>query len=429
MLQTSILKISPGKTVSTAKFFRAALLLISLFLVSISAAKADIIADWNAIGVTVIVTNAQRPPAASYIDLTYMHIAIYDAVNAIDGRYKPFAIKLDNVPSDASKEAAAAAAAYNILKNLFPSQQSFLDDAYARSLATIADGAGKAHGISVGEQVATRFLALRTGDGRNADVPYVAGSGPGVWQPTPPALAPTPLTPWVAKMKPFVMREPSQFRAEGPPDLASKRWAKDFNETKSLGSAASTTRTADQTELARFYTEHGGPQYGRLSRDIAAAQGLSLADSARFFAQVYVTCSDAWIAGWDSKYQFNFWRPVTAIRAADTDGNPATDVDSGWTPVATTPNHPEYPSAHGFLTASYIEAVRRFFGTKRLTFTVTSTVTGTSRTFHNTDDLIDEVIEARIWGGMHYRTSMLDGVEIGKSVAKWVAKHSFKPAN
>jgi len=230
-------------------------------------------------------------------------------------------------------------------------------------------------------------------------------------------------------MKPFALREPAQFRAEGPPDRASKRWAKDFNETKSLGSADSTARTAEQTELARFYTEHGGTQYGRLSRDIAASQGLSLADSARFFAEVYVTCSDAWIAGWDSKFHFNFWRPVTAIRAADTDGNPATVADPGWTPAATTPNHPEYPSAHGFLTASYIEAVRRFFGTKRLTFTVTSTVTGTSRTFHNTDDLIDEVIEARIWGGMHYRTSMVDGVELGKSVAKWVARHSFKPAN
>jgi hypothetical protein len=209
--------------------------------------------------------------------------------------------------------------------------------------------------------------------------------------------------------------------------LDSNRWAKEFNETKSLGGANSTTRTAEQTEIGRFYTEHCGSQYARSLRDLAAAQGMSLADNARLFAQLYVTWADAWIAGWDSKLFYSFWRPVTSIRAGETDGNPKTDSDSSWTPLATTPNHPEYPGAHGFFTAAYAEVLRRFFGTRRVNTTFTSTVTGTSRAFNTTDDLIDEIVEARIYGGMHYRTSSERGVQLGKKVAKWVDKHFFKP--
>lgn len=391
-------------------------------------ARADQVTDWNANG-AIAALNAGRSPAAMVIDLAYMHAAIYDAVNAIDGGYSVYAVTPSNVPPDASKEAAAVAAAYNVLKTLLPTQQAFLDSQYATSLAAITDGDAKTHGIAVGEEVAALFLESRGGDGRNANITYTPGSGPGAWQPTPPGFA-AGLTPWVAETRPFGILSPSQFRAEGPPPLGSARWAADFNETKSLGDANSTTRTAEQTEIGRFYgIEHPGAQYARIFRNFAAEQDMNLADNARLFAVLYVTVADSQIAVWDSKYHFGFWRPVTAIRSAETDDNPATDADPAWLPLVTTPGHPEYPAAHGAFTGAYAEALRRFFDSKQVSITLTSTATGTSRTFNKTDQLIDEIIEARIYGGMHYRTSCKHGVKMGEKVAKWVAKHYFKPVN
>ncbi len=428
LYETIIERIATTVTARKTWLREVALMLAFCFLLSPVSARADKVTDWNAIGIAAAVTNAGKPPAASVIDLTYMHAAIYDAVNAIDGRFNVYAVKPSSVPSDASTEAAAVAAAYNVLKSLLPTQQAFLDTQYAASLATIPDAPAKTHGIAVGEEVAALFLALRAGDGRNANTTYTPGIGPGAWQPTPPAFA-AAQTPWIAEMRPFAILTPDQFRAEGPPALSSAAWAADFNETKSLGAVNSTARTVEQTEIGRFYTEHTGAQYARIFRDFAIAKGMSLPDNARLFAMLYVTAADALIAGWDSKYHFGFWRPVTAIRAGDTDGNPATEADPTWTPLATTPSHPEYPAAHGFFTAACAETLRRFFDTKHVTITLTSTVTGTSRTFNKTDQLIDEIIEARIYGGMHYRTSCVHGVVIGKKVAKWVAKHYFQPIN
>ena len=391
-------------------------------------ARADMVTDWNAIANTAVVTNAGRPPGAAHVDMAYVHIAIYDAVNAIDGRYSAFAVTPSSVPPGSSPEAAAAAAAHHVLRNFFPAQQGFLDAAYAASLAAITDGAAKTNGIAVGTEVAILFLALRIGDGRNASVTYTPGSGPGEWQPTPPAFAP-PLAPWMAYMRPFALLDSSQFRAEGPPALDSAQWAADYNETKSFGALNSTSRTPEQTEIGRFYSEHVTAQYNRIFREFAASQGLSLADNARLFAMLYVASADALIAGWESKYYYRFWRPVTAIRAGDTDDNPATEANLTWTPLVLTPPHPEYPAAHGCFTGAVAQTLRAFFGTKRVTITLTSTVTGTARTFHNTDDLIHEIIDARIFGGMHYRTSGEHGTVIGKRVAKWVAKHYFRPIN
>ena len=411
-----------------AALSRAALALVFAAVIQVASARADVITDWNEIGNTAAVINSGKPAAASVIDLTYMHAAMYDAVNAVDGRYTPYAVRVKNVPAGASKEAAAVAAAYTVLRAVLPAQQSFLDAKYAQSIATIGGGQGKIDGIALGEIVANRLLELRDGDGRNAAVTYTPSPGPGVWQPTPPAFA-AAQTPWVAQMKPFALMTPSQFRAPLPPALSGEAWAADFDETRRLGAVNSTERTPEQTEMARFYAEHTGTQYARAFRDFAQAQSLSLDDDARLFAVIYVTLSDALIATWDSKYHYGFWRPVTAVRAADTDGNPATEADAGWTPLLTTPNHPEYPAAHGVFTAAYAEALRRFFGTKRVPLRLTSAVTGTARPFDNTDDVIKEIIEARIYGGLHYRTSCHEGVEIGKKVAKWVARRYFLPAN
>lgn len=248
-----------------------------------------------------------------------------------------------------------------------------------------------------------------------------------MWQPTLPSYAP-PLTPWISKMRPFMIANPSQFRPAGPPNLSSRRWARDFDETKTLGDLNSQTRTAEQTEIGRFYCEHAGTQLSRNFRDFAARQKMSVEDNARLFAMLYLSVADSVIAAWDAKYYFGYWRPVTAIRAADSDGNEFTAQDSNWLPLMPTPDHPEYPAAHGSVTAAYAEALRHFFKTKRINITLSSTVTGTSRTFQNTDDLIKEIIDARVYGGMHYRTSVVDGAAIGSKVTKWMSKHYFQPA-
>jgi len=403
-------------------------LLIAALLPAI--ACADVVSDWSAVAITAAV-NAHRSPNAATFDLTYVHVAIYDAVNAIDGRYTPFSVQLTDVPADASKEAATAAAAYTVLKTLYPSQQAFLDSTYAAALAAIPGGIAKDQGVAIGTAVATQFLALRANDGRDADIPYVFGSGPGVYQLTPGAPAPpaSPAIPWLAKAKPFALESPDQFRPDGPPDLDSHKWAEVFNETRTYGALNNSLRTPEQTEIGLFYTENPAIQFNRIFRTFAAAQHFAIADSARFFAQLYVTITDALIAGWDGKYHFNFWRPVTAIRAGDTDGNDDTVADPGWLPLAVTPNHPEYPAAHGFFTGSYATFLRLFFGTKKVHITLSSTVTNTERTFDNTDDLIAEIIDARVYGGMHYRSSVEDGVGVGKSVARWVAKYYFQPVD
>jgi hypothetical protein len=391
-------------------------------------ASGSVITDWNAVASTSIVVKAGRPPAASIVDTIYVNVAMYDAVNAIDGRYSVFAVSPTTPTSGASEEAAAIAAAYGVLRAFFPSQASFLDPTYAASLAAIPDGDAKSRGIAIGSEVASLLLAARSGDGRNAPITFTPTPGPGVWQPTPPAFA-AAQAPWIAQMRPFGTVTSSQFRADPPPELTSDAWAADYNETKTFGAIDSTARTPEQTEIGRFYAEHTGAQYNRILREFAASQNFSLADEARFLAQMWVSCGDAIIGVFESKYFYGRWRPITAIRAGDTDGNPATDPDPTWTPLAVTPNHPEYPAAHGAFTGALAEALRQFYGTKDVTITLSSTVTNTTRTFTNTDDLVKEVIDARIFGGMHFRTSVVEGKVLGTKVAKWVARHHFLPSD
>ena len=415
-------KIKEAKTFIIVGFF----LSLSLFL-TVVPAKADVVTEWNEIAETVIVSNAKRPAGAALVDMACVHAAIYDAVNAIDGRYSVYSVQIPNAPTEASKEAAAMTAAYHVLKKLFPAQQEYLETKYQESLSKVSEGKSKTDGISIGETVANRFTKSRAHDNRDANVPYIPkikqGSG---WQPTFPTYA-APLTPWLARMRPFMIESPWQFRPLGPPSLSSQKWAKDFNETKAFGDLNSKVRTPEQTEIGLFYTEHAGSQLSRIFRDFAATQKISLVDNARLFAMLYLSVADSLIAAWDSKYHFNYWRPVTAIRNADSDGNRLTETNSEWVPLAPTPDHPEYPAAHGSITAAYVEVLRHFFKTKNINIALTSSVTGTSRKFRNTDDLIREIINARVYGGMHYRKSGEDGVLIGKKVAHWMAEHYFQP--
>ena len=399
-------------------------LMLSLVLLSVTPiVKADKVTDWNAIGAQTLLT-AGNAGAAGSVDMAYMHIAIYDSVNAIEAGYAVFAVHPSNVPPGASAEAATVEAAYCILRLLYPAQATYLDAQHAASLATIPDGQAKLDGIAVGDEVATLFLSSRVGDGRGANVTYTPGTGPGAWIPTSPA---PPAAVWLSRMRPFAIESPTQFRPEPPPALDSEEWVADYNEVKRMGSLNSSERTPEQTTLGRFFLDPGVPQDAGALRQLAIERRLSLKDDARLFAQVYVALADATIAGWDSKYHYGFWRPITAIRAGNTDGNPNTEADPTWTPLATTPNHPEYLSAHAFVDSALTETLREFFGTKKLDVTLRSTTTGTSMSFSNTDDIVKAVEDARVFAGFHYRTSCVRGAVLGKKVAKYVAKNYFQP--
>jgi hypothetical protein len=389
-----------------------------------AAASADVITDWNATAESVLVAKGhQGPPGYAFV-----HIAMYDAVNAIDGRYQVFAVTPMTSPRGASKEAAAAAAAYTVLRTAYPDQATLLDAAYEKSLASVPGGPPKEKGIVVGTEVANAWLALREGDGREAQVPYVHGPAlPGVYQRTPPALA-NALAPWLAEMRPFAMTSPSQFRAYGPPDLTSERYAKDVAMVKALGSATSTERTAKETEIARFYTESPTTFFSHNLREFAAGKNLGVAGNARLFAMVFVTAADSMIACWDSKYHHNFWRPITAITTTLDDGNPATEYDPAWTPLAPTPPHPEYPAGHGCVSTGYAEALRHFFGTPYVKVTLTSSVAGSApHVFQHTNEMVDEIVMARVFGGMHFQTSVEHGAIIGRQVGRLVARNHFRP--
>jgi len=401
---------------------------LAMMVLAPSIANGNAVDDWSAIGNQVIIINANRSGTGN-IDFAYMYIAIYDAVNAIDQGHTVFAVRPTSSPAGASPEAATAAAAYTVLKWLFPAQESFLTTTYDTYIANLP-AAGKAEGIAVGTEVGTALTLLRTGDGRNANVPYTFQFGPGQYQQTP-GGPPTPVTPWLAQMRTFAIHDSTQFRAEPPPDLSSDLWAEDFNLTKQYGALTGSLRTPEQTAQGLFFAENPGQQVNRNVRLVASDHHLSLVDSARFFAQVYVTIADAQMTTWNSKYHYNFWRPVTAIRNGDTDGNPATDPDHAWLPLVVTPGHPEYPAAHPTVTGAFAFAVQQFFGTKKVNvnFTSTSVTPGVTSVveFDNTDDIVKYVEWGRIYGGMHYRTSTVRGKVVAQKVARYVAAHYFLP--
>jgi hypothetical protein len=312
---------------------------------------------------------------------------------------------------------------------LFPEQQPDLDAKYSASLAEIDDGPAKTNGISVGQQTAAGILALRANDRRDAIVPYTPGSGPGVWVPTPTGFLPAQ-APETGQVLPWTLNSPSQFRAAPPPDLTSKTWRRDYNEVKTLGVMTGSTRTPEQTDIGVFWADQPMLQWNRAWRGISLEQGLSLMDNARFFAMLTTASSDALIACWETKYFYNFWRPVTAIRAGDTDDNPGTSPDPDWIGLAVTPNHPEYPAAHGCFSAASTETLEFFFGTDKFEFNIDSEfpdVTEPVRSYKRFSQALDEVLNARIYGGMHYRNSVNKGAIIGKQVSHFATRHFFKP--
>lgn len=358
-------------------------------------------------------------------DLVTTHLAMYDAVMAIAGTHKPYAIKPTASGAGAGAvgmNAAAIEAAYRVLKALFPAGGAHYEERYAADLAALPDGNAKARGLAIGAEVAAGMLALRANDGRATVLPpYVPGTLPGQFRGANPINRIAPF------VKPFTTLSHAQFRAPGPPALTSAAYAADLNEVSAIASATSAIRSAEQTEIARFETENPNTYWERNLRPFVTASA-DLAENARLAAMLWTAYQDALGGCFESKYHHNFWRPSSAIPLADTDGNPATHPDPGWTPHVPTPNHPEYPAAHGCATGALMETVRGFYRTKHVSFTFSSSVPGTTpRPYTSTDEKIREVLDARVWGGMHFRTSTEHGAELGKSVAKWVVKHHFQP--
>jgi hypothetical protein len=387
-------------------------------------ASADTVTEWNLSATNALMVTAGQPPQQSVPHLAMVHGAVYDAVNAIDGGHEGYLISSRLATPSDSQDAAAATAAFRVLVHLVPAQQPSLQAQYAASLAAIPDGSSKTRGIAVGEAAAAAMIAARTNDGRFGAFRFVVGAGAGAWKPVLPGFVNDPSA-WLKDAKPFLIRSAAQFRSDGPLDLTSRRYARELAEVKELGSATSTARTADQTLAARYWAENPPATWSRIFRTLAAQERLSLVDNGRLFAVLYMTGADALISVWADKARCSFWRPITAIREADTDGNPRTEPDAGWLPLIATPPYPEHPSGHSGLSGSFVKTLQQFFGTDKVAWSDTNNA-GLTRSFTRFSQAIDDVVDARVWSGIHFRTADEQGEEIGQQVARWRARHYFR---
>jgi len=403
---------------------------------------ANEVTNWNSIAQTTILAQppiASAPPASS-VFMAMVQGSVYGAVNAIDRRHRPYLVQR-RFPH-ASEEAAVATAAFRVLDALFPAQHDALQAQYDSSIGGISGGLAKDEGIEVGTLAAEAMLA-EGHDGRAGPIPPLPPSGPGHWQPLldangNPILDPSP---WVALARPFLVRSSSQFRTAGPNPLTSVAYAADVNEVEALGALDSPIRTAEQTHIAVFWQTNAVASYNALARRLADERQLDLTDSAVLFGMLDLTAADALINCWNDKYYWGFWRPIAAIRQADTDGNPGTTADPNWRPLfvptldpaiagvgppLNTPPFPDHPSGHLCLTSSSMHALQAFFGTDELPFYVTSSrFPGERRYFERFSDVISQLLEARIWAGIHFREADEQGALLGERVARYAQQHYF----
>lgn len=412
-------------------------LLAALAVLLPGAAVADEVTDWNRImfQAALHATPAPTTPLVMSRNAAIVEAAVYDAVNGIQRRYTPLHVQPAAAPG-ASIRAAAVQAAYATLVRLYSSQQSTLDQQRAASLAAIssaaaaANSASIARGIAWGQFVADAIWTWRSTDGfTSAPPPFLGGSAVGEWRPTPPAFLPG-AGPQFAYMTPWVILSPAQFRPLGPPALDSARYTSDFLETKSMGSISSSLRSADQTLAAQFWAASTASYYwDTVAVSLGAERHNTLSENARLLALLNVAMADAAIACWEAKYHYVFWRPVTAIPLADTDGNPDTIADPAWTPLLITPNHPEYPSGHSTVSGAAAAVLADYFG-EATSFSVDSDVmTGVVRSFPNFSAALSEIKDARIFAGIHYRSACDDGQMVGIAAAQYVMSNAFQPIN
>jgi len=387
----------------------------ALLLLSVSSV-ADVVVDWNAIAVEAPPPAVVGPAHARI--LGYVHAAIYDAVNGIDRRHAPYIVTA-SAPAGASAEAAAAAAAHGVLVRLYPAQQATFDAALAKSLQAIPEGTPKTDGIAFGASVAERVFAISREDGASATVDYEYGKLPWSWRPTAPGMTPR-LAQW-GKVKPFLIEGVAQFSPPGPLPVVGAAYAKEINEVNAMGGADSVERTSRQTATAIFWTVSTPVPFNALARGAAKAKELGLAESARLFALLNMASSDSQIVTWEAKYRVGLLRPVTAIREASTLGNPAIRQDVKWEPLIATPGHPDYPSGHCALTGAAVAVLQHFFGDDATiaATSVTWPAFGVTRSWKTFSDLSKEVIDARVWGGIHTRTADEHADQLGRKIADY----------
>jgi PAP2 superfamily len=383
-------------------------------------AFANVITDWDEKAVAIITT---MPPYTAQRVMGMVHLAMFDAVNSIEQRYRPYLVQLPATPTT-SKEAAAAAAAAAVLATIDEKTAGEMKGALATYLASLSDGAAKSDGVKLGEAVAAKVLEARANDGSDAADDYRPRTTPGVYVPTPITAAST----W-PNVKPFAMTKGSQFRPSPPISLESKEWAADFNELKDYGGKNSAKRSAQQTETARFWLMVGPPAYHPFVRQLATAKQMSVVDSARFMTLVAVGLNDALIAVFEAKYHYNFWRPITSIRNGDIDGNPATDREATWQPIDNTPMHPEYPCAHCILSGTVASVVKATLGAVDIpeVAMTSATAPGVAHRWTNMTAFAEEVANARIWAGFHYRFSTRVGTDMGLQIGEYVVKNVMQP--
>lgn len=392
--------------------------------------SGNLVIQWNRILLSILRTPGAQPatihPTRSF---AIMHAAIYDAVNAIDRTHTLFLVHVTGASRQASQEAAAAAAAHRVLTELYPKLKEMLDARLQESLTQIPEGPHKKSGISIGQTVAERILALRSNDGSGAQpLPFEPGKNPGDYQPTPPNFAQPVFTHW-PRVTPFTLKRADQFRPGPPPAPSSHTYADAFNEVKSLGLIDSTTRSADQTEIGRFWGAPIQNYWNEIAQTAALERNLTPAQSARLFALLNLTLADSVIAFYDAKYSYHFWRPVTAIRAADPNLNPETVPDPNWLPLTTTtPPDPSYPGAHSVISAGGAAVLSSFFGDDDFSFAVRSEVLpGVERSFRSFPAAAEEAGLSRIFAGVHFRFDHNAGKQLGRRVADYVVDNFLVP--
>lgn len=406
-------------------------LLILIFALTVgSVASADVVTEWNGAALGAIRAGNTPPPRASRA-LAILHAAIYDAVNGISRNYEPYVVQ-SAVPSSASKEAAASAAAHQVLVELLPADAARFDALHMRALADIPDGPQKRSGIAWGDFVARQILAWRANDNSEAVVALPFGSGPGAWVPTPPAFAAYALPHW-AFVAPFAMPTDAHFRPLGPPALNSELYARDYNEVKAFGAAVGSARTPEQDVIALFWADGAGTvtppgHWNIIAQEVGARFGNTIEQNARLFALLNIAMADAAICAWDAKYHYAFWRPVTAIRNGDADDNPATAGDPTWSSFITTPPFPDYVSGHSTFSAAASTVLAMFFGTDNVPFmTGSDALPGVIRHFTGFSAAASEAAVSRLYGGIHFRSANEDGLASGVEIGQWTFTHYMQP--
>ena len=392
-----------------------------VFAFAPAVAAANAVMDWNEVAIAASIA-AKEAPTLSTRSMAAVHSAMYDAVNAIQPRYRPYKFS-GTAPATASADAAAASAAHTVLVKLFPQQRDSLDQALAAAMAKIPEGAPRNDGVAVGAAAAQSILAWCADDRVNAPMAYRPVTAPGRYVATT-----LPVSMDIGLSRPWLLTKADQFRPPPPPALTSDTWTRDYNEIRRMGARTGSARSEEQTQVGQFWAVTGAPSYNPVIRQAVIQRKLGLAESARVTALAYMAAMDSLVAVFDAKYTYQFWRPITAVRNGDQHGNPAVARDAGWLPLVDAPLHPEYPCAHCISSSAVGNVLQIELGDDVGPMTMTSpTAPGVTRRWNRVSEYVQEVSNARVWSGVHYRFSTLVGQQMGKDIAGYATKNFLQP--